>query len=88
MTLSSDFNMVLSVVKNIDIFQTIPLYLLATLGLRSCEVCGLKWEDIDFNNKIVSIKRDRVYTGKQFGIVISSTKTNGSTRDLYMCSML
>ena len=74
--------------ENIDIFQTIPLYLLATLGLRSCEVCGLKWEDIDFDNKIVSIKRDRVYTGKQFGIVISSTKTNGSTRDLYMCNML
>ena len=84
----AEYTRFLECLNNVDLFKSIPLYLLATLGLRSCEVCGLKWEDIDFNYKIISIRRDRLYVGKEYGVVENKTKTNGSTRDLYMCSLL
>lgn len=49
------------------------------LGLRRGEILGLKWENIDFDNGIITIKNNLQYLpGK--GIYNSSTKTSSSER--------
>lgn len=49
-------------------------------GLRRGEVCGLRWKDIDFDNRIIHIRNTRTMTNKV--IFQDSTKTESSTRDL------
>lgn len=56
-------------------------------GLRSCEMNGLRWSDIDFENRKISIKRDRLYTGT-YGVVEGETKTKSSRRTFTMSTML
>lgn len=53
------------------------------LGLRRGEILALKWSDIDFNKKIVSIQRQ--YT--RYGISLE-LKTISSRRDLKLCQTL
>ena len=48
-------------------------------GLRSEEVCGLKWEDIDFKNGTISIKRVLVYTKSTFYFKDPKTKSSFRT---------
>lgn len=57
------------------------------LGLRESEVCGLKWEDIDFNRKIISVGRiiSRVKsfdTRNKTKLIITAPKTLSSNRIL------
>ena len=56
------------------------LLLMLLGGLRSEEVCGLKWEDIDFKAKTVSIKRVLVYSKSKF--YFKEPKTAGSIRTI------
>lgn len=52
-------------------------------GLRRSEICGLRWEDIDFENNIIHIRN----TVTQFAGTIyevEATKTKTSCRDLYL----
>lgn len=70
-----------------ELQYTLPIYLLATLGLRTCEVCGLNWSDINLEERIISIKRNRIYIPHE-GIVSKITKTKFSVRDLYICDLL
>lgn len=59
----------------------IPILLMLTLGLRTGEVCGLRWSDIDFKDNTISINQILVYvTGK--GILFKEPKTKGSKRTL------
>ena len=42
-------------------------YIMLNTGLRIGELCGLKWEDIDFNNKYINVQRQLIcqyYKGK------------------------
>jgi len=56
-----------------------PLFLLAIMtGMRRGEILGLKWDDINLNNGIVSIKRSIVRTSK--GPVVGEVKTEKSKR--------
>ena len=52
--------------------------------MRIGEVCGLKWEDIDFENKTITVKRtvNRIYDAetKKSKINISTPKTENSER--------
>ena len=52
-------------------------------GLRIAEVCGLRWSDIDFEKKVIHVKRNRLYT-KEFGIYEKTPKTATSLRDIPM----
>jgi len=54
----------------------------AYLGLRREEICGLKWGDIDFDAKILTICRAMTQVGGE--IVVKDTKTNASQRKLYI----
>lgn len=52
-------------------------------GLRIGEVCGLKWSDIDFENKLINVQRtvQRVYLGeKNSKVIITSPKSKKSKR--------
>jgi len=70
-------------------------FLLLT-GLRSGELCGLQWQDIDFENKIISVKRafgeipiydnNGVRTGKERKLV--KLKTQNSTRHVPLVDRL
>lgn len=69
------------------IWETIPLYFMSLLGLRTCETCGLQWQDIDLQHRVVSIARDRVYVGG-YGAIDGETKTKSSKRQLYIDDLL
>lgn len=50
--------------------------------LRRGEVCGLKWENVDFENNIIHIKNTRIAAREE--IFQESTKNESSTRTLPM----
>ena len=54
----------------------------AYLGLRREEICGLKWEDIDWESQTLFICRARTQVGTE--TVEKETKTYASTRKLYI----
>ena len=56
------------------------------LGLRREEICGLKWDNIDFDNKVISISEARVQVGKD--IFVKGTKSDASTRKDFICDDL
>lgn len=66
---------------------SLAVLLSLVLGLRIGEVCGLKWGDIDLNNKILhihnTVQRIMVNDGTKKTIVICGTpKTQSSVRDI------
>lgn len=54
-----------------------------TMGLRSGEVAGLEWKDIDFKSRIINITKARQYT-PGYGAYIKEPKTESSKRVLYI----
>ena len=63
------------------------------MGLRIGELCGLKWEDVDFRHKILHIRRtvQRIsFTNgnRKTKIVISAPKSTTSSRDISIPDML
>lgn len=59
-----------------------PIMLMTILGLRYCEACGLRWQDIDFDNNIVNVNQIIVYLGKE-GFIFKNPKTEKSKRALH-----
>lgn len=60
-------------------------------GLRIGEVCALKWENIDFENKLIDVTHtlQRVYVGKRDTKVIYTTpKTPKSIRKIPLSKLL
>lgn len=53
-----------------------------TYGLRRGEAIALKWEDIDFNEKVIHIRRECI--NLKGGPIIDTLKTKTSKRDLPM----
>lgn len=84
---SEELSRLYNTLKRYDTFDTIPIYLMSCLGLRTCEVCGLEWKDIDFEQRIISVKRNRVYVPHK-GIIRRELKTKYSKRDLYLCDSI
>ena len=56
-------------------------------GVRNGEMCGLTWSDIDFDKKVVHIRRNRLYS-KQFGYYEKTPKTKTSVRDIPLTDAL
>lgn len=54
-------------------------------GMRHGELLGLKWSDIDFNNRIVTINRIALYTTEK-GHFFGTPKTKSSQRSLKLPS--
>jgi len=60
----------------------IVVKLAGMLGLRREEIVGLKWDNIDFNNKLITIAEARTQAGKN--IISKGTKNRSSHRTLYV----
>ena len=58
-------------------------YTLLNTGLRVSELCGLKWEDVDFNKKCINVKRQlscQYYKGKH--VQFDTPKTQSGYRTI------
>jgi integrase len=62
-----------------SIFTSIPFYIMMYTGMRRAEMCGLHWDDIDLVNRVIHIKRDRIFVSGK-GAVERETKTKYSVR--------
>lgn len=49
-------------------------------GLRVGEIGGLKWSDIDFENKVLKVKRTMLQDPKKGGFYLGNTKSKASNR--------
>lgn len=59
------------------VFFTLAIY----SGFRRGELLGLEWKDIDFANRIISVRRTSCYTAEK-GIYTDTTKTKRSQRTI------
>lgn len=57
-----------------------PIMIAINTGLRLSEIIGLKWEDIDFENRILYVKRNVWKCGKEF--MESTPKTKSGQRSV------
>ncbi|WP_141333667.1 site-specific integrase, partial [Brevibacillus agri] len=64
----------------------LPVYLAGYLGLRREEICGLRWKNIDFTQRIIHINEVRVSAGNR--TIVKSPKTEKSQRTLYITDEL
>lgn len=60
----------------------LPVKLAGSLGLRREEICGLKWENVNFQRRVVYIREARTAFGAT--IVQKETKNRSSVRTLYI----
>lgn len=61
----------------------VPISLSLFLGLRRGELLALRWSDVDFENKYISIQRSLVRGGSTGNeLIIKDPKTEDSTRDI------
>lgn len=65
-----------------------PLFLtIFDQGLRKGEALGLVWDDIDFANNMIHVRRTRIFAAerkRKLTFVVDSPKTDSSTRELPM----
>lgn len=61
-------------------------YLIALLtGMRKGEITGLRWKDIDFEQKIIYIRQNYDINAKQFKV---GAKTNAGVRSIHIPDVL
>ena len=60
----------------------ITVRLAGTLGLRREEICGLKWKQVDFGQRLIHIRQARTSAGAD--IIEKEPKNHSSARTLYM----
>lgn len=72
--------------------QNIGILLSLCTGMRIGEVCALKWEDVDFSQKIITVKHTvgRIYNceSKSTEKINSSPKTSNSYREIPISKQL
>lgn len=78
----------LSVSEQFNKYYTLFVVLLGT-GCRIAEACGLTWDDIDFDNRLINIsknllKAEKVNTGNKPEYYISTPKTKAGGRKIPM----
>ena len=56
-------------------------------GVRIAEMNGLRWSDIDFDRRVVNIRRNRLYA-KELGYYEKDPKTKNSIRDIPLPDVL
>lgn len=60
----------------------LPTKMAGSLGLRREELCGLKWENVDFQRRLIYIREARTAFGAT--VVQKETKNRSSVRTLYI----
>ena len=72
---------VIELLADADIKYRTAVIMLIYSGLRRGELCGLKWNDIDFENSIITIRRITQYL-PHIGIIEKEPKTRSSMRTM------
>lgn len=78
---------VLELLDKEDIKWKTAMYLLIFSGMRRGELMGLEWSDIDFENRVIHIKRTSQYV-QHMGIITKSPKNETSYRTVKLSSMM
>lgn len=65
----------------------IPIILAVSLGLRRSEICGLKWDNIDFDNNTITIK-NTIVMGEHGNVEKPNPKSYAGNRTLKMPTLL
>ena len=79
---------VLKVMNETDIRKKTVFSIMIFLGLRSSEVCGLEWCDINFDDKELTVRQVHSYFGKKFKGQTKAPKSKSSTRTIAMPDQL
>ena len=69
-----------------DILLYTIFYLALFTGMRRGEIVGLKWEDINFNNKLIEVRRSANFKNKKFNY--KDLKTESSRRQIAISDKL
>lgn len=78
---------VLELLENEPIKWKTVMYLLIFSGIRRGELLGLEWKDIDFDNKVIHIRRTSQYV-QHMGIITKSPKNDTSFRTIKLSDMM
>lgn len=78
---------VLTLLSNEDIKWKTAMYLLIFSGMRRGELMGLEWNDIDFENRVIHIRRTSQYVQKM-GIITKSPKNETSIRTIKLSEIM
>ena len=76
---SKEFLKRLDEISDEFIYKKVILKMMLLTGLRTAEMHGLRWSDIDFDKKLVYVRRNRLYS-KDIGVYEKEPKTRTSTR--------
>ena len=78
---------VLEFLEKEDIKWKTAMYLLIFSGIRRGELMGLEWNDIDFENMVIHIRRTSQYVPKM-GIITKSPKNRTSIRTIKLSEFM
>ncbi|MDE6088698.1 MAG: tyrosine-type recombinase/integrase [Oscillospiraceae bacterium] len=78
---------VLELLDDVPIKWKTIMYLLLFSGMRRVELLGLEWNDIDFDNKVIHIRRTSQYV-QDMGIITKSPKNDTSSRTIKLSEMM
>ena len=65
----------------------VPILILYHTGMRIGELCGLTWNDVDFDQKVIALNRQIVYINRK-GYFFSTLKTQSSNRKILIDDFL
>lgn len=84
----------LSYLQSHDSLMNVGIMICICSGLRIGEVCGLRWEDVDFDNHLIRVNRtvSRIYrselTGRKSRIVTGPPKSSDSLREVPLVELV
>ena len=70
----------LNAIKHMTVY--IPIMLASTTGMRLGEICGLRWKDVDLDNKFIQVKEQLQEVADKLELV--SLKTTTSKRKIIL----
>lgn len=83
----SESKVFLNCLKTLPINKRMPFEIMLLTGLRRAEMCGLRWADIDLDNKVLHVVRNRAYSAS-CGVYEKPPKTRASIRDVPLIDSL
>ncbi|MBP3887703.1 MAG: site-specific integrase [Cellulosilyticum sp.] len=81
---SEECRILINAVKGTTI--ELPVIIAILTGMRRGEILGLKWEDVDLDNRIITIRNNRVRAGKE--TLVKCPKSESSRRKMYISDYL
>lgn len=82
----NDLNKIIGYLSANPSHINLAILLVCCTGMRIGEICGLRWEDIDIDRRLIRVSRtyERVWNAeaRKSELIMSSTKTRSSTREI------